>query len=118
MATGTYDPNGLFAGDAPINDDKIVLVSGQNLTRGAVLGKITASGKYKLSASAAGDGSEVPLAVLSFDVDASAGDKDCRAYFTGEFNKDKLSFGAGHTADTVNAAFRAAGASLFIRSLA
>lgn len=118
METGTYDPNGLLAGDLPAKDDKITLVSGQNLERGAVLGKITASGKYTLSLAAAADGSEDPAAILAIDCNASAGDKSTKAFFMGEFNKDKLTFGTGHTADTANAAFRAAAAPIFVRTLA
>ena len=44
----------LIAGDdADLVTDVGVLITGQNLTRGAVLGKITASGKLNLSLSAA-----------------------------------------------------------------
>lgn len=117
MATDTYDPNGLIVGHNDVVDDKIVLITGQNLARGAVLGKITASGKYTLSASGASDGSEAPVCVLAFAVDATAADKDCRAYFTGEFDGVKLVYGTGHTAATVNAAFRAAGQAIFVRTL-
>ena len=54
-----YPFDKLFGGPAPIVERKITVLSGQNLTRGAVLGKITASGKYILSLSAAVDGSPV-----------------------------------------------------------
>ena len=55
--------------------DVVTLISGQNLPPGAVLGKITASGKYTLLAPAATDGSEVAAAVLFAAVNASAADK-------------------------------------------
>ena len=55
--------------------DVVTLIAGQSLPPGAVLGKITASGKYTLLAPAATDGSEVACAVLFAAVDASAADK-------------------------------------------
>ncbi|HEY8732269.1 MAG TPA: head decoration protein, partial [Candidatus Limnocylindria bacterium] len=58
----------LIAGDTDsIISEKITLITGQNLARGAVLGKITASGKYTLSLSAAVDGSQVPDRILAQD---------------------------------------------------
>ncbi|APO74263.1 phage lambda head decoration protein D [Rhizobium etli 8C-3] len=117
MATATYAPNDLLVSDVPVIVRKITLLSGQNLKRGAVLGNITASDKYTLSASAAADGSQVPSAVLAFDVDASAGDVDCDAYFSAAFDSTKLILGAGHTAASVEAAFRKEGAPLYVRVL-
>jgi hypothetical protein len=54
--------------------------------------------KYKLSAAAAVDGSQIPVAVLAKDADASAGDVAGDIYLTGEFNKLAITFGVGHTA--------------------
>jgi len=59
------------------------------------------SGKYVLSATAATDGSEVPRAILAEDADATSGDVTTVAYLTGEFNSDAMTFGTGHTADSV-----------------
>lgn len=92
--TLTYD--GLQVGNE-YHSISITLISGQNLARGAVLGKITASGKYTLSASAAGNGSETPAAILADSCDASGGDKTCVAYVTGDFDQNKVTLGAGHT---------------------
>lgn len=116
MATATYDPNGLLAGDFPVATRTITLKSGQNLARGAVIG-MDDNEKFLLSAAASDDGSEVPSAVLAIDCDASGGDKSTQAYFTGEFNNAKLTYGAGHSAATVNAAFRDAAAPMFVRTL-
>lgn len=115
--TATYDPTGLIAGNFPIAHSSITLLSGQNVGRGAVLGRVTASGKYKLSASAASDGSEVPVAIAAEPIDATAGDAAGPAYHTGEFNAAQLAFGAGHTAASVEAALRARGQPIFIRTL-
>jgi len=96
----------LLAGDFPLVTDAEILVTGQNLVRGAVLGKITASSKRTLSVLAAGDGSEIPYAVLSGDTDATAGDAPCVAYKTGQFSEGALALGAGHTAATIKDGLR------------
>lgn len=88
---------------------KITLISGQNLTRGSVLGKITASGKYNLSLSAAGDGSQTPDLILAEDTDASGGDKEALAYEAGVFNVNALNIGTAHTAASIQEGLRAKG---------
>ena len=58
--------------------ETVTLKSGTNYKLGSVLGKITASGKYRLSpaAAVAGDeGAETAGAVLLEAIDATAGDK-------------------------------------------
>lgn len=102
-STSIYSPGKLIAGEQPIHDAKVTLLTGQNLTRGAVVGKITASGKYKLSASAAGDGSEVPVGIVVEDTDATAADKEALIYTTGDFNQAALTLGAGHTLASIQA---------------
>ncbi len=117
MGEATFAPNDLLVSDVPVITRNITIASGQNLKRGAVLGVITASDKYVLSAAAAADGSEVPSLVLAFDVDASAADVVAAAYASGAFDSTKLILGAGHTAATVEAAFREASAPLYVRVL-
>ena len=90
----------LFAGDFPVVTESVVISSGQDLARGAVLGKVTASGEYILSLSAAGDGSQTPKAVLAEAVDATGGAKTATIYRTGMFNERALTFGTGHSAST------------------
>lgn len=94
---GTYTPDELVVG-GPIKTDSAVLVSGQNLTRGTLLGKITTGGKLTTSLSASSDGSQTPYAILAEDCDASSGDKPCSIYIAGEFNQNSITFGTGHTA--------------------
>lgn len=58
--------------------ETVTLKSGTNYALGSVLGKITASGKYRLSPAAevVGDeGADVATAVLIEEVDATAADK-------------------------------------------
>ena len=63
-----------FEAHQNFNREVVTMISGQDLVAGTVLGKITASGKYTLHNNAGGDGSEVAIAVLLFDCDASGGD--------------------------------------------
>ncbi|NOR64557.1 MAG: head decoration protein [Candidatus Scalindua sp.] len=56
--------------------DKITVLMGEVLVAGAVLGKVTASGKYIARVAAAVDGSEVAAAILFDAVDATAADVD------------------------------------------
>lgn len=67
------------------------------------------SGKYKLSAAAATDGSQVPDVILSEDCDATAADVDCMIYEKGEFNTNSLTLGAGHTVASVREGLRQKG---------
>lgn len=97
---GTYDPNGLIVGGDVVTRD-VTIISSAALLAGSVLGKITASGKYILSATGAGDGSEVARALLIVDTDASGGDVTGSIYEAGEFDQDKLVFGVGHSIATV-----------------
>src|SRR3990170_3565616 len=64
--------------NASYSRETVTLKSGTNYALGSVLGKITASGKYRLSPAAAGtgdEGAESAVAVLIQAVDATAADK-------------------------------------------
>ncbi len=106
-------PDNLLAGEFPRVERLVTVASGADLAKGAVLGRITASGKYKLSASAAVDGSETPDAVLAEAANAASADVQAVVYFSGEFNENALVLGAGHTVDAVRLVLRAK--SLFLR---
>lgn len=92
---------------------KVTIPAGQALKRGAVLGKITASGKYLLSLSASSDGSQTPDLILAEDCDASAADKEALAYARGDFNASGLILGASHTVDSIREGLRAKGIAIF-----
>lgn len=87
--------DGLVCGE--VDSARVTLLSGQNLKRGALLGKITASGKYTLSLSASSDGSQTATAVLAEDCDASGGDKLAVVYLRGRFDAGAMTFGTGQT---------------------
>jgi hypothetical protein len=90
-------PDPLFAGELYRVTTEVTISSGQNLARGAVVGRITATGEYVLSAAAAGDGSQTPVGILVQDTDATAADTKASIYRTGEFNEDEVILGAGHS---------------------
>lgn len=109
----TYQPDQLLAGDFPIIRESGVIAAGQQLSRGAVLGQLTAGGQYKLSASAATDGSQTPVAVLDEDIDTTEGALPGVLMLTGEVRGDALHLGTGHTIASVADALRPL--SLFVR---
>lgn len=102
----TLTPDKLLANDYPLVTDIVTILTGQNLTRGTLLGKVTATGKYIKCDSAAVDGSQTPVAILSEDCDASAGDKQAVIYLSGAFNQGAVVFGGADTAATHRAALR------------
>jgi hypothetical protein len=111
-----YSGNDLLIGHNHRNRS-VTIASGADLTRGAVLGIVTASGKYVLSASAASDGSETPVAILAVDAAAAGADVVAPVYYSGEFNAEFCTFGTGHTVTTVDAAFAAAQAPMHVRTV-
>lgn len=109
----TYQPDQLLAGDFPIIRRPGVIAAGQVLSRGAVMGVVTASGEFKLSASAAADGSQAPSAILDEDIDTTGGALPGVLMLTGQVRGDALHLGAGHTIASVTAPLR--DLSLFVR---
>jgi hypothetical protein len=86
-------------GNGRISRETITVLSGQNLQAAAVLGKVTASGKYKVLAPAAVDGSEVAAGILYDAVDASAADAEGVVIIRlAEVNAAELVWPAGITA--------------------
>ena len=82
------------------------IASGQTLKAGSVMGFKSADGEAVLSASAAGDGSEVPRAILIEDLDTTAGGQTFALAVEGAFNETALILGAGHTVDSVRIPLR------------
>lgn len=76
-----------------------ITLTGGNYKAGTVLGKLTASGKYKQLTPAASDGSQTAVMILYDAVDASAGDKPGVGHDYGVAVKDAdLEWPAGITA--------------------
>jgi len=104
-----FAPDRLIGGDKKLVTDTVTIASGQNLQRGALLGKVAASGKYVLSLAAASDGSQTPNCILVDGANASGGDVTAGVYLEGEFNVNAVTFGAGHSATSVRDGLRALG---------
>jgi len=101
LETNTHD--NLLAGGFPIVTDREILLSGQNLERGALLGKISDTGsdqgKLKQCDSGNSDGSETAYAILVSDADASSDDLYCDVYKAGEFNSEAVGMATGDDID-------------------
>jgi hypothetical protein len=108
ITTDTSTPDALVVGPGLIAR-KVTLITGQNVVRGAVLGKITASGKYNLSLSAAADGSQTPDLICAQDCDATAADAECLAFESGKFNASALVLGTAHTIASIQEGLRVKG---------
>ncbi len=61
-------------GNGSISRETVTVLNGRTLDAGAVLGQVTASGKYREIDPAATSGAEVAVAVLFDAIDASGGD--------------------------------------------
>ena len=110
MPNDTFTPKQLLLGHlCCIVTGAVTLLAGIAYKAGAVLGKITATGKYTLVDNAAVDGSAVAKYVLSADVDATAADAPGIAYKTGLFNEAQLTFGGDDTAADHKEALEARG---------
>jgi hypothetical protein len=113
FSSTAYTPDNLVAGEFDdLIAEKITVITGQNLVRGSVLGKITASGKYNLSLSAAVDGSQVPDYILAESIDATSADKVGLAYSRGDFTASALILGASHTLASIKEGLRGKGIAL------
>lgn len=108
ISADAYIPDQLIAGDMKLVTKSVTITGAALFKRGTVLGKITASGKYTISLSAAADGSQTPVAILVDDTDASGGDVNGGVYQQGEFNGNSLILGTGQTLSGVTAALESA----------
>lgn len=102
----TFIPDQLIAGHHQLVTDNVTVLAGQVFPRGAVLGRITASGKYVVALAAAADGSQNPAVVAVDNVDATAGDVTTGVYLAGGFNGAALTLGTGITLAAATAALR------------
>ena len=92
----------IFAEEYPVTTTTAKIASGQGVVDElTVLGKVTATGEYKVCVTAASDGSEKACAILvaGWKVDASAAAKDVKIYTGGAFNMDALKWHASFDTD-------------------
>jgi len=98
-ATASHAPDNLIAGSDGIMTDSATLLSGQNLTRKQVVGRVTATRKLIECAPGAIDGSQIPVGVLAHDCDASAADKTCQFYKGAKLRLSEVIWHANFTTD-------------------
>lgn len=110
---GSTKVDKLIAGEFP-RVSILVTITGGKYERGAILGKITASGKCTSCTSAATDGSKEVYGIVAETVDASTEDKQAVVYLSGEFNAAALSVGEGYTVAGLADALRAK--SIFVKT--
>lgn len=98
---GSVQDRSFFAGTelAPLSTS-VKLKAGQGvLNRGAVIGKVTADGEYKLVDAAASDGSEVASMVLAETIDTTGAAVNAVSYTQGIFHADALYVAEGDTVE-------------------
>jgi hypothetical protein len=98
---GSVENHTFFAGtEVAALTTSITLVAGQGiLKKGAVIGKVTADGKYKLVDGIATDGSETASLILAEEIDTTGADQKAVAYKRGVFRYGALYVSAGDTVE-------------------
>lgn len=85
--------------------DSGTLASGQNLVRGTVIGRVSASGELVESVQTATDGSQNPVGVLNHDADATSAAMNVVYAKGGDLDKTQVLFDASWSAIEQLAAF-------------
>ena len=75
------------------------LAAGQNIAARTPLGRVSATGLLVACDLAANDGSEVPVGLSVFDIDATSGAMDCPIYVSGRFDYNLVEFDASFDTD-------------------
>lgn len=98
IISNPIDPDSLVINSDFLMGDTVTLNAG-TYASGALLGRITAGGAYITSLAAAADGSQVVAAVLPQRAAplVLAAPTQVYVYYTGDFNANLCSVGAGHT---------------------
>lgn len=108
----TNVPDKLLAGaDIPVLTEGVAIKLGQGiLSRGAVIGIETATGKGMLCDKNAVDGSQTAKFILAEEtIDATVADVVATCYMTGKFNRKALLFGINGAPTTLDADLRGVG---------
>mgnify|MGYP001370363579 FL=1 len=105
MKSALFVPDQLVAGTLQLVTDTGIITGGA-FKRGTVLGLVAASGKYTQCVKTAEDGSQLPVAILVDDVDASSSDQNGGLYLRGEFNQHRIIFDNSWTTADLKKALR------------
>lgn len=101
-----FTQDGLIAGDHILETDVETLENPSNLSRGAVLGKVTATSRVKLVDGQASDGSQNPRFILTAAISTTGSPVSVGIYKSGDFNDSKISLGGTTVAADVKVALR------------
>jgi hypothetical protein len=103
-ATESFTEDSFELGPMPKVEEIETIVSGQDIAARQPVGKITASGKWKLSDPAAEDGSEVVRGLSAIAVDATAADVKAPVIKSGRFDEASIVLtSTDHTLATIKA---------------
>lgn len=117
LNAGSFTPEQRFAGSTDIINKSATVASGEGvLVAGTVLGKVTVGGKLIVCDSGASDGSQVPVAILAEDIDATSSDIVCQVYVAGEFNVDWLTFDASFSTEALKLAAFPEGSTIIVKN--
>ena len=105
MKSALFVPDQLVAGTLQLVTDTGIITGGA-FKRGTVLGLVAASGKYTQCVKTAEDGSQLPVAILVDDVDASSSDQNGGLYLMVEFNQHRIIFDNSWTTADLKKALR------------
>ena len=105
MKSALFVPDQLVAGTLQLVTDTGIITGGA-FKRGTVPGLVAASGKYTQCVKTAEDGSQLPVAILVDDVDASSFDQNGGLYLMGEFNQHRIIFDNSWTTADLKKALR------------
>lgn len=79
----------------------VTIAEGLDLPRGALLGRIAATGEYQISAPASTDGSQYPVGVLALAVDSTGGAAAGQMLTAGTYSSLHMTFGTGWDVGTL-----------------
>ncbi|WP_270375581.1 head decoration protein [Marinicauda sp. Alg238-R41] len=100
----SYTEDSFEIGEYPLVEEIETILSGQDIAARQPVGKITASGKWKLSDPAAEDGSEVVRGFTRFAVDASGADAQASIIKSARLDQSAIVLtGTDHTIATMKA---------------
>lgn len=90
-------------GSDKIHTTQVTIASGQNLPAMAPIAQVTATGKFVIWNPAGTDGSEVPVYLTSYAVDATSGDKQAQVIKAGTFNPEYVQWPTSTAAQKLRA---------------
>jgi hypothetical protein len=97
MTSESYSYDSIRSGSDHVATTSVIITSGQNLEKYEPIGQVTATGKFIRSLPGANDGSQIPVYLTPFAIDATAGDKRVQVLKSGTFDTAQIVFDASYT---------------------